>query len=156
MRTGLSRSGRAWFLSLGVVACGPQDPVPDVSYEVTVTGVTNGCTTETQGYRETFQYDLFFEGGAVLIQVDDVPMASGEITGCDIEYQTSVWLEERENDTFLRWQLTGDALYQGLAGGCVDDPYDWEGTETITVTESTDPSVLAGCTYTLSTAGTLL
>ncbi len=143
------------LLALSLVGC-VEEAEPDVSYEVTVTGVTNGCTSDTSGYRETFQYDLFFDGGAVLIQVDGTPMATGEITGCNIEYETSVWLEERDNDTTLRWQLTGDAQYQGLAGGCVEDPFDWEGTETITVLESTDPAVLVDCSYTMTTTGSLL
>lgn len=143
-------------LTVGMLSGCTPEAVPDVSYEVTVTGVTNGCTTDTSGYRETFQYDLFFDNASVLIQVDDVPMATGEIVGCKIEYQTSVWLEDRDNDTYLRWQMTGDGAYQGLAGGCVDDPYDWETTETITVTESTDPSIVAGCTYTMTANGNLL
>lgn len=146
----------AVVLAFFAAGCGPGEAVPDASYEVTVTGQTNGCTTDTTGYRETFVYDLFFDGAAVLIQVDDVPMAQGEISGCSIEYETSVWLEERPDDTYLRWQLEGSAKYQGLAGGCVDDPNDWEGTEVISVTESTDPTIVAGCSYTMTAVGTLL
>lgn len=143
-------------LALTLVACGPADPDPDVSYEVTVTGETNGCTDSTQGYRETFVYDLFFDVASVLIEVDDVALATGEIRGCEIEYSTSIWLEENDDGTYMRWQIDGEATYQGAAGGCLSGDNDWEGTETITVLESTDPAVAADCTYTMSTAGTLV
>lgn len=153
MRYGVS-AGVATALALG--ACGPQKPEPDNSYEITVTGTTNTCTTDTSGYREVYQYDLYYDGAAVEIDVDDVPMATGSISGCKIEYVTSTWLEDRPNDTYLRWAMEGSAKFQGLAGGCVDDPYDWDGTETITVTESSDPDVPVDCTYTMTAQGTLV
>lgn len=146
------------LLSFGaLVACEPKE-TPDASYRVTITGETNSCTTDTTGYQETLQYDVYYdpeEQHRLEIRIDDTPMALGAVTGCTIDYETSVWLEERGEFT-VRWMLEGTAVYQTAGGGCLSDEYDWEGTETITVTDSTDPSVLIGCTYTMSTLGTLV
>lgn len=141
----------------GLAACEPKEE-PDLSYDVTITGETNGCTASTQGYRETLQYDVFFdpeEPHRLEIRVDDTPMALGSVTGCTINYATSTWLEER-GDFTLQWSLEGKATYQSGGGGCLDGEYDWEGEETITVVNSDDPEIVIGCTYAMSTLGLLV
>ena len=67
-----------------------------------------------------------------------------------------MWLEESaEGD--LRWQITGEATYQGQAGGCdLTDGLDWEGTEIIEVVESLDDNTPEGCTYLMTTEGVLI
>lgn len=141
----------------GLAACEPEE-VPDMSYTVTITGETNGCTASTQGYRETLQYDVFYdpeEQHRIEIRVEETPMALGSVTGCTMKYATSTWLEERGAYT-IQWSLEGKATYQSGGGGCLDGEYDWEGEEVITVVASDDPEIAIDCTYTMSTLGTLV
>lgn len=146
------------LLCLGVLSACEPTVEPNASFQVTITGETNSCTTDTTGYQENLVYDIYNDPDELHrleIRVDDTPMALGSITGCTIKYETSVWLEER-GDYTLRWVLDGKATYQTAAGGCLSGQYDWEGEETITVVESTDPDVPVDCTYTMSTLGTLV
>lgn len=156
-----------FWLPLALLACGPQQPEPDISYAITVTGVSTDCTTDPTGYATDVFYDLYFDGHVVAVfskseeKNQGVQLASGSVTGCTILYETPVWLEDRGTSAdgeslYIRWTLEGKAKYQGAAGGCVENGLDWEGTETITVTESTDPDVPTGCTYEMSTSGTLM
>ena len=147
----------AALAAVALVACGPSGPVPDAIWEVTVTGKYSNCTSDESGYQETFNYAVFFDGAAVDIRIDESPFASGVVSGCTIRYETPLWLEDRGDDIYLRWVIEGTANYQYVTGQCdIADGYDWWGSETITVEESTDDDVVAGCTYELETSGVLV
>ena len=50
--------------------------------------------------------------------------------------------------------MSGEATYEGAAGGCnMDEGLDWDGTETIEILESKDPSVAEGCVYKMEVEG---
>lgn len=153
------------LLVLGA-ACSPEAVPPDLTYTVDVfTRVDNNeivstCITEGETYNQTFTYELYFEGSNLELKVgsgDQEPesFASGTRSGCDLVYESAIWLEERSGGD-LRWQLLGAALNEGASGGCdLSEGLDWEGTEVIEVVESEDESVPVGCTYELETEGTL-
>lgn len=155
-----------WLPALAWMAGCASGPVPDGTWRVTVTGKSTNCTTDTSGYRETFDYQLFYDGSSVDIKVlapdeddgktlgDD--FATGTVTGCQLDYHSAVWLEERSDGSF-RWQIVGSAKVQGAAGGCGLEPgVDWLGTETIEVIDSTLDSVPVGCTYDMDVTGKFL
>lgn len=144
------------LLCLTIAGCS-DDPVPDGTWDVTVVGTTTDCTTSTVGYQESFRYDLYYTGYIVDLYVDDIYFATGGVTGCSLQYDSTVWLEERDAGAWLRWSLSGEAVIQGKAGGCdIENDLDWSGTETITVEESGDETVLAGCTYEMAVTGTFV
>lgn len=148
------------------VACSAEAEPPDLAYTVEVftrvddNAIVSDCITEGQTYRETFTYELFFEGSNLELKVGSggeaaEAFASGTRSGCELVYESAVWLEERPAGD-LRWQLLGSAVNEGGSGGCdLTEGLDWEGTEVIEVVESDDPTVEEGCTYELVTEGTL-
>jgi hypothetical protein len=163
MTSGVSTAAPAalLFATLGLlVACsdGTEAP-PDDQWEVTVTGIETNCTEATQGYQESFRYMLYNDGSATELRIegpDGKPesFASGIRSGCRLNYESAVWLEDRAGG-LLRWQLKGSAAYQTNVGGCdIEDGYDWVGTETITVVDSEDEAVPVGCTYEMEVTGT--
>jgi hypothetical protein len=137
------------------------DPVAEGTWEVVVTGVSTSCTQDNSGYEDTFDYQLFTDGADIELRIGELDggsegFAMGVRSGCALQYQTAVWLEERDQGD-LRWQITGEASYQGAGGGCdLTDGLDWEGTEIITVVESLDEDVVEDCTYMMMTEGVLV
>jgi len=138
-----------------VSACGgTEEAAPDNEYDVVITGVDTNCTSSQEGYQEKFRYQLYFPSGSdAELHVGGEFFALGYRSGCQISYQSSVWLDERD-EGWIRWQLTGSAEYQGATGGCdLPEGLDWSGTEQIEVTDSENPNVPEGCVYNLAVEG---
>ncbi len=142
-------------------ACAPETTTPDLAYTVTVQSAMDGnalstdCVDSAPFFDQTYSYELYFEGSTVEVKIDGESFGSGTRSGCDLVYESAVWLEERASGD-LRWQLTGEAVYEGAAGGCsLDEGVDWEGDEVIEITESEDEDIPVGCTYDMVTEGTL-
>ena len=136
-----------------LVACGPTVPPPDASWNVTVTGLSTDCTSDTSGFQETYGYNLYFDGSAVEVRIGEDYFAAGTQSGCSLSYESPVWLEERDAGK-LRWQILGEADFQGAAGGCdIEGDFDWYGTESVVITESEDEAVPEGCTYEMEVTG---
>lgn len=138
-----------------LVGCGTQTPDPDAVWEVTLTGDSTNCFDSTEGYQNQYNYQIYYPSSDATteIRIDGELFASGFTSGCTIEYSTPTWLEERDQG-YLKWSIEGTAEAQQGAGGCsIAKKFDWYGTETITVEESTDPEISEGCTYTLTTTG---
>ena len=72
-------------------------------------------------------------------------LGRGTLRGREVTYSSPPFEEERD-DGRVRWSMTGRAT---LDSGRVL----WEGTETISVLESTDASVQTGCDHVQSLAG---
>lgn len=141
---------------LALAACGGEDLV-GFEWDVTLTGTVDLCNDPTIGYQEAFRYRLeFIEGGNFVdLAIGPDNFASGQISGCEINYETVVWGETRDGYD-LRWRMEGEALYQ-QAGGCgtqLPPNVDWKGTEVFTVVQSSNPNIPPGCTYTLDAEGT--
>ena len=138
---------------LALAACGPQVAEPDGVWTVTVTGVGNECTPDEPDYSATFEYQLFYSASDIAIAIDNEDFAIGSVIGCDISYQSGIWLEEADGGNF-QWQISGEAQFEAAAGGCdLPDGIDWLGTETLTVVASENESVQVGCDYEMDVSG---
>ncbi len=149
-----------------LVGCGAEEAVPDGVWKVTVASVldddgrlSTDCVSEAPTYSETFEYELYVDdsgGSTVELKIAGESFATGQRQGCNLSYQSAVWLEDQSTG-LLQWQIAGTATYQGSAGGCdLSDGLDWQGEEVLTVVESEDESVPSGCTYLMSAEGTLV
>lgn len=142
-------------------ACGPETPVPDDTWNVSVTGdftdadgEVDECTgSDPTTYAESFVYQVFYNGANVQIRINDEDFATGTRTGCDFEYQSAAYLEEAAGGNF-QWQISGAAEVQAAAGACLSGEFDWEGTEVIEVIFSENESIPVGCQYRLQVTGT--
>ncbi|HCH66984.1 MAG: hypothetical protein CL927_01095 [Deltaproteobacteria bacterium] len=154
------------------VACGGGDEVlPDGVWDVTVASLLVGdgdqqsfssdCISEDEVatvYSKSFKYELYYDGEAVLVEIDGQAFGDGTRAGCNLVYESAVWLDERAGGQ-VTWYVEGAATYRGVAGGCDNqfpDGVDWTGTEVAIVVDSTDESVPVGCTYDLVTSGTVV
>lgn len=157
----VSRSS-LFALALGVLGgCATDPAVPDLTYEVTVEStvvegaLATDCVAEAPAYSGTFSYGIFTDAERIELTVDDEVFALGSRSGCALSYTSAIWLDERPSGD-VRWLLRGEADYEGTAGGCsLPDGVDWLGSETIEVVDSEDEAVPVGCTYQLSTSGSL-
>jgi hypothetical protein len=145
-----------------LVGCAADPAVPDLIYEVTVESTVDDgalatdCVTEGAVYSGTFSYGVFTDAERIELTVDDEVFALGSRSGCSLSYTSAIWLDERPGGE-VRWLLRGEADYEGTAGGCsLPDGVDWQGTETIEVVDSEDESIAIGCTYQLTTSGSLV
>ena len=138
-----------------LVAC-KEDIEPNGRWNVTITGTgsEDPCIESTEGFQETYEYALYYDGTFVEIHVDQIPFATGEIRGCSMTYESGVFLEESTGGDF-RWQIQGRADVESAAGGCADVPedLDWYGTETLTVVSTENEDIEEGCTYNMESTG---
>jgi hypothetical protein len=159
--------------ALTMVGCGGEDDVPpDGVWNLTISSnivddgaggqqIDTTCNDAGQAFRtysDSFKYELFYDGDAVHIDVDGQSFADGTRAGCNLLYESSVWLEDRAGGQ-VTWYVEAGASYRGSAGGCdnqLEAGVDWEGYETIIVVESEDESVPVGCEYNLVTSGTVV
>lgn len=144
---------------LGLLAACEASKVPEDAsrWAVTVTGQHDGCHPErTDGYQETFDYAVAFDASSATLYIGENAFASGTISGCSLTYQSVVFEQERDEGT-LKVQLFGQAAVESVGGDpCVENTeLEWEGTEWFEVISSEDPDVEPGCTYDMTTEGTL-
>lgn len=147
------------MLSLVLIVACAESKVPDdaVFYNVEVTAVSNDCHPDnTEGYKDTFEYAVAFDASSATIYIGESAFAAGTITGCDLTYQTVVFGEDRGGGE-IKYQLFGQAAVESTdSNGCVEDPdAEWQGTEYYEIVNSADESVQKGCTYNMTTLGTL-
>jgi hypothetical protein len=145
----------AALFALGTVGCQHEDP--GFLWSVEVVGASDTCHDPPVSYngQKDFDYVLHYVGADVTIDLDGETMARGQISGCDIFYQTVVWGEEDDDGFEVRWQITGDALFRAGGTSCnLDEGVDWLGTEVFTIVSSEDPGLEVGCTYQLNMQGT--
>jgi hypothetical protein len=150
--------------SVFLAACTVPIPEPDARWDVVVRGYSTDCSIDKDvlEYEESYTYEVSWphkEDGDVTtteIRISGEPFATGTTSGCTIEYVSPTWLDEREQG-YLKWGLVGIADQQQGAGGCeIEKGFDWYGTETITVEESTTTEIETGCTYTMTVEGQFL
>ena len=150
--------GLILIASLAAIAGCKAEELPGYYYEVELISAVDECNTPTVGYRETFEYRVVFDGGNVTVSVGDDPFATGTTKdgqACAIQYQSTVWQENREEGE-LRWRVSGEADI-GFGNACsVEGSADWDGTEIFTILSSEDEAVRAGCEYELTALGTFL
>ena len=159
-----------WILFFSLVAC-KETIEPNGIWSVRIEGLGTDCVASPEGFLQTYEYALYYDGSYVEIKVDGDSFATGQIRGCSLIYESGVYLEESEDGDF-RWQINGSADVESAAGGCDDipDSYDWYGNipyddpngevpfagEVLTVVSSENESVEAGCEYMMEVTGTYL
>ncbi len=117
------------------------------------------CNNSPVDYQETFTYSLYYEpeGSGVDLRIDGASFATGVISGCMVEYESPITGEERGEDLWIKWQLTGEATHRPGGYSCdLDDGVDWSGEEVFQVVSSDDPDFSVGCTYTTNVVGIYL
>lgn len=136
---------------------------PSGIWEVEITGIGSNdvaCTESTEGFQESYQYALYYDGTFAEIKIKDsastefVSFATGEQRGYSIDYESPTYLEESTDGNF-NWQIVGTAFNDMGTEGSDNIPaeLDWKGTETLTVTNSINPNVPEGCTYEMEVEG---
>ena len=138
----------------------PADGIWEVTIESDEQDTDNQCGDGGEGYRKVYRYEMFQAGSSVELKIDGETFATGEQRGCFLEYQSSIYLEDKdplaEDDSF-RWKIDGEAEVQGAAGGCPDlqdTEFDWLGSETLTVVDTeNEDAVEEGCTVQLKVGG---
>lgn len=159
------------LLSLGVACGGGDEVAPDGVWNVSVNSVivddgertrfSSDCIDEDDTatvYSKSFKYELYYDGEAVLVDIDGQSFGDGTRAGCNLVYESAVWLDDRPGGQ-VTWYIEGAATYRGVAGGCdnqLPDGVDWSGTEVAIVVDSEDESVPVGCEYDLVTEGTVV
>jgi hypothetical protein len=141
---------------LALAACNENDANGYV-WEVTLTGIADECNSSPQGYQETFEYILFYDGSLVDLRVDGESFAIGNAEGCNLAYSSQVMGEQRDNEAWIKWILEGETVFRPGGTSCdLEAGTDWKGTETFTIRESEDKEIPEGCVYTLDAQGTYL
>lgn len=141
---------RPMLSTLVMLAACSDANLPGHRFDVTLTGVDDGCTGSTGG-SEDYTYRVEVEGAAVTLSIGEDLLATGTLSGCNVRYDSPSWTESRSGGE-VRWSLSGEAVI-ALGDGCKAES-GWVGTETITVLESTDPDVQGGCRYSYAVDGT--
>jgi hypothetical protein len=148
-----------------LTACGTEQTDPDWAFTVTVsnkdcaefdglvedttTGAVkqddlcsctdpNGdsCLAEITLSSETFSYELFFDGDAVAIEIDGQPFASGNVLGCELEYESPTWLATTPNGE-VQWAVISQFVKADGASVCpIPGEFQFLGVEEYTVIES--------------------
>ena len=134
-----------------------EEPAEGFVWDIDLVATIDGCNNPPIGYQESLDYRLVFDSADVSLSIGEDEFATGTISGCQINYQTVVWGQEREVDgqTYeVKWQLVGEALWRQGGDTCnLPTGTDWIGTEVTTIVSSTDPNLEIGCEYTMETNG---
>lgn len=146
---------------LALLACHPGTSVPEdaIWYAIDVAAESTTCALSeaemAEGYAESFEYAVAYDGSSATLYIDDNVFASGNVSGCNLAYQTVTVGQERDAGN-LKWQIYGEARVNAASGGgCTENGGDWEGTEYFEIVESEDPAIEVGCTYNMTTTGSL-
>lgn len=147
------------LLLLFACAAGTSVPEDAIWFDISVNAESTTCALSdsemNEGYSESFQYAVAYDGSAATLYIDDNVFASGTQSGCNLSYQTVEVGQERASGN-VKWMIFGEAKVDGSASGsCVEGEAAWEGTEYFEITESEDEAIEVGCTYDMVVTGTL-
>ncbi len=153
-----ARAAHPWIALCALVlgASGCTDPnLVGHYWNLTLTGVDDGCTGQPANYTEKLEYRVKIDGQDIEVAVGPDVFATGAINGCFISYESVVWGEEIGPDkTEVRWRLTGSATINTGTGSCrPGNGTDWDGVELFEVVNSEDPSISPGCVYEIALSG---
>jgi hypothetical protein len=121
---------------------------------VDLQGVEDNCNAAPATYGESFEYRVMTLNGAADVYLGEALLGSGTLSGCSLAYSSPLFTDDRD-DGVVRWLIEGVAEV-AIGGSLCDAALDWDGTETIKIVESSDPSVSAGCTYVMAATGSRL
>lgn len=149
MKRTLTRSLLA-TVPLVLCACGGSD-LDAFEWDLQLSGTGDNEYSEELTYRLSYVED----SNQVNLAIGEDNFASGQISGCQITYQSVVWGEDRDGFE-LRWKIDGTGIVQGSTGGCetsLEEGLDWSTTEVFTIISSTDDRIPTGATYTIDVQG---
>lgn len=137
-------------------ACAKEELAGHV-FAMQVAGIEDNCNPQLTEFKDAFEYRLLDDAsGAYTIYIGETPFATGSLFGCTLSYGSLTFTDEREDSTFVRWKIVGEAeVTFGGDAGC-DSGDGWKGEETVQIAESTDPAVQTGCSYVMEATGTYL
>ena len=75
------------------------------------------CLEDISRSSETFNYEFYFDGDAVAIEIDGQPFASGTVLGCELEYESPTWLESTSNGE-VQWSVMSHYVRADGASVC--------------------------------------
>jgi hypothetical protein len=96
------------------------------------------CEDDAGKRSESLTYDLFLDGDTVSIEVDGQPFASGSILGCELSYESPVWLDVVDGAK-VNWQVRSVGVLADTTGACGElfpGSYHFLGLEEIEIVES--------------------
>ena len=96
------------------------------------------CMDDAGRKSESMTYDLYLDGDTVSIEVDGQPFASGSILGCQLTYESPVWLEMVDGAR-VNWQVRSVDVLADTTGACSEmfpGSYHFLGLEEIEIIES--------------------
>ncbi len=155
-----------------LAACGDEEVVADGVWTVTLsnddvecrqvrdhTGRSTDevCGTDCEGeapkINQTVRYELFFDGDNAEIKVEGQTFATGVLEGCELTYESPVWLEERKSGD-IQWSIIGHETEVEAKVDCgLPKGVGWIGYEEIRIVESEDSSVEPDCSYRVAAVG---
>jgi hypothetical protein len=109
--------------------------------KVTDSSADGGAREQFKRSSETFTYGLFRDGDSASLRIDGEDFASGTLLGCDLEYESPVWLDTRDGGD-VQWQVSSINVLVDPNGGCKADfqgsasNFDFLGVEEIEVVGS--------------------
>jgi len=96
------------------------------------------CMGDVDQKSESLTYNLFLDGDTVSIEVDGQPFASGSILGCELSYESPVWLDTVDGAK-VNWQVRSVGVLADTTGACSEmfpGSYHFLGIEEIEIVES--------------------
>ena len=96
------------------------------------------CIDDAGRKAESMTYELYLDGDTVSIEVDGQPFASGSILGCELTYESPVWLEVVDGAR-VNWQVRSVDVLADTTGACSEmfpGSYHFLGLEEIEIIES--------------------
>lgn len=96
------------------------------------------CTDDAKQRSESLVYDIYLDGNTVSIEVGGQAFASGSILGCELSYESPVWLDQIDGNK-VNWQVRSLDVLADTTGACSEmfpGSYHFLGVEEIVITES--------------------
>ena len=94
------------------------------------------CLDDISRSTETFSYELYLNGDSVAIEIDGQPFASGNVLGCEMEYESPTWLETTPNGD-VQWSVRSRFVKADGASVCaIPGEFNFLGVEEYTVVTS--------------------
>ena len=94
------------------------------------------CLDDLDRSSERFTYELYFDGDAVAIEIDGQPFASGNVLGCELEYESPTWRATTPNGD-VKWSVMSQYVKADGASVCpIPGQFQFLGVEEYTVVES--------------------
>jgi len=140
-----------WPLNLGPV---PNDFCPCTDEDASA----GDCYGTINRQSQSLSYELHQDGDAISIRVDGETFATGTLRGCNLDYESPVWLEQTAGGE-VQWSVQSVTTTLDMNGACASaftgdaQGYDFLGIEEVEVVGSNDEAYPIGRTVWKMVAG---